>query len=117
MEKGERVSPFKIYISKLLKEIKFKTDMEEEIRELKKARKNISSIITTNYCETAEQIFGFNPVIGNNLLLTLKNRYTKLLRNLINITSENGVVLAWIVKDSKFITRNQLIGKKYLDLS
>lgn len=39
MEKGKKVSRFKIYISTLLKDIKIKDSVEAEISELKKARK------------------------------------------------------------------------------
>ena len=44
--------------------------MDKEISELKKAGKNISSIITTNYDCMIEEIFSFNPLIGNNILLS-----------------------------------------------
>jgi len=47
MSKNINVSRFKIYISELLKDMHYKN--ESEIDELRKARKNISSIITTNY--------------------------------------------------------------------
>lgn len=70
MEKGKKVSRFKIYISTLLKDIKIKDSVEAEISELKKARKNVSSIITTNYDQMVESIFSFNPLIGNNILLS-----------------------------------------------
>ncbi|MDI5499114.1 SIR2 family protein, partial [Salmonella enterica subsp. enterica serovar Montevideo] len=35
-----------------------------------KTRKNIGSIITTNYDQLVENIFDFNPLIGNNILLS-----------------------------------------------
>lgn len=41
-----------------------------EINELIKAKKNIGSIITTNYDQLAENIFGFTPLIGNDILLS-----------------------------------------------
>lgn len=44
--------------------------MLEEIAELKKARKNIGSIITTNYDKMIEEMFSFNPLIGNDILLS-----------------------------------------------
>lgn len=44
--------------------------MYNEILELKKVRKNISSIITTNYDTFIEDIFEFNPLIGNEILLS-----------------------------------------------
>jgi hypothetical protein len=65
MEKDINISRFKIYISELLSSIDFKEDMVEEIAELKKIRKNIGSIITTNYDKFIESVFEFNPLIGN----------------------------------------------------
>lgn len=70
MRGGMTLSRFKIYISKLIGEIKYKSNVEEELNELRKARKNIGSIITTNYDCLLEDIFGFNPLIGNNILLS-----------------------------------------------
>ncbi|WP_304736985.1 SIR2 family protein [uncultured Desulfovibrio sp.] len=67
---GISVSRFKLYIANILKELNFRTEMNEEISELKKARKNISSIITTNYDCMIEKIFRFKPLIGNNILLS-----------------------------------------------
>ena len=49
MKKGENVSRFKIYIADLLKNTDFKTEKKEELSAFTKIRKNISSIITTNY--------------------------------------------------------------------
>jgi hypothetical protein len=70
MEKGINLSRLKIYISKKLSNIEYKEDMQEEIKELKKIRKNIGSIVTTNYDKLVENIFEFNPLIGNNILLS-----------------------------------------------
>ena len=70
IEHGISVSRFKLYISNILKELDFKKEMDKEISELKKAGKNISSIITTNYDCMIEEIFSFNPLIGNNILLS-----------------------------------------------
>ena len=49
MEKGINISRFKIYISKLFKKLDFKINFEDEFIHMKKARKNIGSIVTTNY--------------------------------------------------------------------
>ena len=68
MSKGINISRFKIYISHILLKLEYKNI--EELNELKKARKNISSIITTNYDIMLEDIFGFNPLIGNDILLS-----------------------------------------------
>lgn len=70
IKQGISVSRFKLYIANILKDLDFKTEMNDEISELKKAGKNISSIITTNYDCMIEEIFGFNPLIGNNILLS-----------------------------------------------
>lgn len=64
------LSRFKIYISQLLASTDTKESMAEEIIELKKVRKNISSIITTNYDKLIEEIFEFAPLIGNDILLS-----------------------------------------------
>ena len=70
MKVGMNLSRFKIYISELFSELQFKEEMREEISELKKVRKNIGSIITTNYDKLIEEIFEFNPLIGNDILLS-----------------------------------------------
>lgn len=70
MEKGINISRFRIYISELFSNIEFNAEKKEEISELKKVRKNIGSIITTNYDKLIEAIFEFNPLIGNDILLS-----------------------------------------------
>lgn len=70
MKKGINISRFKLYIADLLKDTSLKKGMLEEIAELKKARKNIGSIITTNYDKMIEEMFSFNPLIGNDILLS-----------------------------------------------
>lgn len=70
MEKDINISRFKIYISKIFENIDISENMSEEINELKKVRKNIGSVITTNYDKFIETIFNFNPLIGNDILLS-----------------------------------------------
>ncbi len=70
MEIGVSLSRFKLYIANVLAELKFRPEKLEELAELKKVRKNIGSIITTNYDQLIEKIFEFNPLIGNNILLS-----------------------------------------------
>lgn len=67
MAKGKRYSRFKIYICKLLEDTTQKEEMAPELAELIKARKNIGSILTTNYDLYAEHFFKFSPLIGNNI--------------------------------------------------
>ncbi len=70
MEANNNLSRLKIYISKLLGALEFREEKEEEIAELKKVRKNIGSIITTNYDCLIENVFGFQPLVGNDILLS-----------------------------------------------
>lgn len=70
MASSKKVSRFKIYIAELLKTCIPRSDVQEEIAELKKTRKNIGSIITTNYDQFIEQLFEFEPLIGNDILLS-----------------------------------------------
>ncbi|MEJ2076339.1 MAG: SIR2 family protein, partial [Reinekea sp.] len=70
MERGINQSRFKIYISKLMSSLEIRESMEGEISELKKIRKNIASIITTNYDRFVEKTFEFQPLIGNDILLS-----------------------------------------------
>jgi hypothetical protein len=70
MEKDINHSRFKIYISNLLGDVDLKDEMKDEISELKKIRKNIASIITTNYDRFVEETFEFQPLIGNDILLS-----------------------------------------------
>ncbi len=66
------ISRFKIYIAEILSDLTEKQSdkLTKEISALKKARKNISSIITTNYDQFIEKVFEFNPLIGNDILLS-----------------------------------------------
>ncbi|MGG0293212.1 SIR2 family protein [Bacillus pacificus] len=70
MEQGINISRFKLYISQLLSDYKIKDSQIHEISELKKVRKNIGSVITTNYDSFIEDIFEFEQLIGNNILLS-----------------------------------------------
>ncbi|MDM1467350.1 SIR2 family protein [Myroides odoratimimus] len=70
MKKGENVSRFKIYLAEKFKNYILKEEKLEELKELKKVRKNISAVITTNYDTLIEETFEFNPLIGNDILLS-----------------------------------------------
>ena len=70
MAKGVNLSRFKIYIAELFSKLDFREDMADELRNLKKIRKNVGSIITTNYDGLIEHIFEFTKLIGNNILLS-----------------------------------------------
>lgn len=70
MNSGVNVSRLKIYISELLSSNIVKEEMNSEISELKKVGKNIGSIITTNYDKFIETVLDFQPLIGNDILLS-----------------------------------------------
>lgn len=70
MENNINLSRFKIYISHIFNHLSYRQEKLDEITELKKVRKNIGSIITTNYDKLVEDIFQFTPLIGNDILLS-----------------------------------------------
>ncbi len=70
LENNINVSRLKIYISKLFADLEIKDELQEEINGLKNLKKNISSIITTNYDTLIENIFDFYPLIGNDILMS-----------------------------------------------
>lgn len=70
MQEGVQTSRIKIFISQILNNLNYRQSMQYEINQLKKARKNIACIITTNYDNLIEDIFNFKPLIGNNILLS-----------------------------------------------
>lgn len=70
MKEGVNLSRFKIFISDILSSLEIKEEKQEELELLKKIRKNIGSIITTNYDMLIEKIFDFSPLIGNDILLS-----------------------------------------------
>ncbi|MFA0692071.1 SIR2 family protein [Vibrio splendidus] len=70
MQKGVNYSRFKIFISEVTELLDYREEMETELSELKKIRKNIGSVVTTNYDSLIEDVFGFEPLVGNNILLS-----------------------------------------------
>lgn len=64
------ISRLKIYISILLNSPELRPGTENEIAEFKRTRKNVGSIITTNYDTFIENCFGFQALIGNDILLS-----------------------------------------------
>jgi hypothetical protein len=70
MENDIHISRFKLYIAELLSDTSLKEEKKKELEEFRKIRKNISSIITTNYDLFIENTFEFMPLIGNNILLS-----------------------------------------------
>jgi len=113
MKNDINLSRFKIYISKLLSSIEFKEEMLEELAELKKIRKNIGSIITTNYDEFIEKIFEFNPLIGNNILLS--NPYGSVYK-IHGCVSDIDKIIITSEDYDRFIQKYELIRAQLLSL-
>jgi SIR2-like domain len=70
MENGIQANRFKIYLSELLSSLEYKDERLTEITEFKKVCKNVGSVITTNYDKFIETLFEFQPLIGNDILLS-----------------------------------------------
>lgn len=70
MDSGKNISRLKIHIADILSKIGFKEEKAEELALFKQVRKNVGSIITTNYDTLIEKVFDFIPLIGNDILLS-----------------------------------------------
>lgn len=111
MEKGVNISRFKLYVAEIFKELKYKDN--PEIIELKKVRKNISSIITTNYDCMLEEIFGFNSLIGNDILLS--NPYGALYKIHGSVDDPDKIIITHADYE-KFNQKYELIRAQLLSL-
>lgn len=113
MKNGINVSRLKIYISELLTSPSIKPEKQDEIVEFKKVRKNIGSIITTNYDCFIEKIFEFEPLIGNNILLS--NPYGSVYKIHGCVSQPSKIVIT--KKDyDKFDEKYELIRAQLLSL-
>jgi len=70
MSRNINLSRFKIYVASLFSKLDFRDEMNNELKDFKKTRKNIGSVITTNYDGLIEYIFEFIKLIGNDILLS-----------------------------------------------
>ncbi|TYB72166.1 SIR2 family protein [Bizionia saleffrena] len=113
MENGQNLSRFKIYISKIFSELEIREDKNPEIAEFKKARKNIGSIITTNYDNLIEHIFEFDKLIGNNILLS--NPYGSIYK-IHGCTTEPHKIIITENDYSQFDGKYELIRAQLLSL-
>ena len=111
MENGISISRFKLYISKLFSELNYKNN--PELVELKKTKKNLSSIITTNYDCMLEDIFGFKPLIGNDILLS--NSYGALYKIHGSVDEPDKIIITHDDYE-KFNQKYELIRAQLLSL-
>lgn len=103
IKEGKPISRFKLYLAHLFTELNYNTEKRNELDLLKQLKNNISSIITTNYDRLLENVFEFNPIIGNDILLT--NPYGSLYKI-------HGCVL---MPDRIIITEKDYEKSKYQD--
>lgn len=93
LKTNTKISKFKIYISNLFKDLDIRDSEEtnQELESLEKAKKNVSSIITTNYDQLIEKIFNFSPLIGNDIVL--KNPYGSVYKIHGCVTDPNNIII------------------------
>ena len=80
---------------------------------LRLASKNISSVITTNYDSFIEDVFGFTPLIGNDILLS--NPYGSVYK-IHGSVSYPGDIIITEEDYKKFNHRYELINAQLLSL-
>ncbi|MBC7751981.1 MAG: SIR2 family protein [Candidatus Saccharibacteria bacterium] len=113
MSRNVNLSRFKVYVTKLLSSTEIRPSMKDEILELKKIRKNIGSIITTNYDSLIEGIFEFSPLIGNDILLS--NPYGSVYKIHGCITNPGKIIIT--TEDYKnFAEKYELIRAQLLSI-
>ncbi|MGI1805988.1 SIR2 family protein [Exiguobacterium sp. TDN 0502] len=113
MSQGKNISRFKLFISELLKKYTLKIDKQDEIAEFKKIRKNIGSVITTNYDSFIEDTFEFKTLVGNEILLS--NPYGSIYKIHGSFEDPNKIIIT--ESDYKeFNERYELIRAQLLSL-
>lgn len=113
MSNGENLSRFKIYISQIFEHLDYREEMLEELALLKKIRKNIGSIITTNYDRLIEDTFEFNVLIGNDILLS--NPYGSVYK-IHGCCTHSGKMIITSEDYINFLNRYELIRAQLLSL-
>lgn len=93
LQRNYKVSRFKIYISNLLNKLDIKNSEQigQELNSLEQAKKNVSSIITTNYDQLIESIFNFTPLISNDIVL--KNPYGSVYKIHGCVTNPSNIII------------------------
>lgn len=113
LKNNKPISRFKIYITRLLSDLTKKEQYSHEIPLFKKAKRNISSVITTNYDSLMEEIFEFKPLIGNDIMLS--NPYGSLYKIHGCVSKPEKIIIT--KKDyEKFDQKYELIRAQLLSL-
>lgn len=113
METGRNVSRFKIFLASLLEHLVYKDDINMELGEFRKVRKNIGSVVTTNYDNLIEDLFEFIPLVGNNILLS--NPYGAVYK-IHGCVSEPEKIIVTAQDYSMFENKYELIRAQLLSL-
>lgn len=113
MSRNVNLSRFKIYIAEIFSKLEYRPEKSSELAELKKIRKNISSIITTNYDGLIEETFEFNKLIGNDILLS--NPYGSVYK-IHGCCSQPGKLIITEQDYKKFDEKYELIRAQLLSL-
>lgn len=113
MKDNKNYSRFKIFISELFKNYSIRAEVKSEIDCFKKTRKNIASIITTNYDQFIEEFFEFHPLIGNKILLS--NPYGSVYK-IHGCVSEIGNIILTENDYERFDKEYELIRAQLLSL-
>ena len=104
---------FKIYIASLLTDLEKRDKNIDELEVFNLLSKNISSIITTNYDKLIEDVTGFEPLVGNNILLS--NPYGSVYK--IHGSVDNPEELVFTTEDyDDFDQRYDLIRAQLISL-
>lgn len=106
-------SRMKLYLSELISGLKVKDGVKEEIDALVKAKKNICSVVTTNYDMFVEDTLGFQSLVGNKIILS--NPYGSVYKIHGSVDCPESIVLT---KDDyeKFDLGNELIKAQLVSL-
>lgn len=64
------ISPFKIYLGEIFSKRDYLEDKKKEIEKFKALKNSIKSIVTTNYDGMLEDLFDFNKLVSNDILLS-----------------------------------------------
>lgn len=64
------VNPFKLYLASIFSKLEYRQGVAEELSLLKNLNKSIKSIVTTNYDGMLEDLFNFDKLVGNDIMLS-----------------------------------------------
>lgn len=106
-------SRMKLYLSEIISGLKIKGGIKEEIDALVKAKKNICSVVTTNYDMFVEDTLGFQSLVGNKIILS--NPYGSVYKIHGSVDCPESIVLTKEDYD-KFDLGNELIKAQLVSL-